>query len=260
MGSKACDEAIRGDLGWWTLKGRRDYARLRFWHKVVNAPENSLLKRTYRACKAVLVSVPLSWCWSTHKLLVDLNLAHVWNSEVTGSATDWRNLIRNCIHQKEVEKWNLGILNKPKLRLYRILKMNFGREVYLKLPYEQRTLIAEMRCGTNRLRIDMGRRWGEEVQNRICLVCGSGQVEDERHLLLHCEEYSDLRTRMYSRVASATRRQFDLMVDEDQWLLEALIGCGVGQIENRIRSYKAVAAFIHAALKIRARWLDTWKT
>ena len=30
MGSKACDEAVRGDLGWWTLKGRRDYARLRF--------------------------------------------------------------------------------------------------------------------------------------------------------------------------------------------------------------------------------------
>ena len=62
MGSKTCGEAIRGDLGWWTLKGRRDYARLRFWHKVVNAPEDSLLQRTYRACKAVLASVSSTWC------------------------------------------------------------------------------------------------------------------------------------------------------------------------------------------------------
>ena len=172
--------------------------------------------------------------------MLDLNLAHVWDSEVTGCAKDWRNLVRNCIHQREVEKWKLGIQNKPKLRLYRILKPSFGREVYLNLPYEQRTLIAEMRCGTNRLRIDMGRRSGEEVQDRICLVCGSGQVEDERHLLLHCDEYSDLRSRMYYRIASVTQCQFDRMESEDQWLLEALIGSGVGGIENRIKSYGAV--------------------
>src|SRR3569623_1323903 len=45
MGSKTRGEAIRGDLGWWTLKGRRDYARLRFWHKVVNAPDTMDLSR-----------------------------------------------------------------------------------------------------------------------------------------------------------------------------------------------------------------------
>ena len=108
---------------------------------------------------------------------------HVWDSEETGSAKHWKNLIRSCIHQKEVETWNLGIQEKAKkLRLYRTLKVDFGREVYLKLPYEQQSLIAELRCGSNRLRIDMGRRSGEKVEERICLSCGSGQVEDERHL------------------------------------------------------------------------------
>src|SRR5689334_15143777 len=93
----------------------------------------------------------------------------------------------------------------------------FGREVYLNL---RTALIAEMRCGTNWLRIDMGRRWAKRCK---IVSAYAGQVDDERHLLLHCDKYSDLRS-------------------------------GVRGIENR----RAVA-FIRAAFKIRAGCLGSWK-
>ena len=86
---------------------------------------------------------------------------------------------------------------KPKLRLYRVLKVGWGREEYLDLSTEQRALIAELRCGTNRLRMETG-RWQHEVwEERICMLCGSRQVEDERHILLKCPIYANFRESLF---------------------------------------------------------------
>ena len=99
---------------------------------------------------------------------------------------------------------------KDKLRLYRVLKVEWGREEYLGLPTEQRVLLAELRCGTNRLRVETG-RWKQEVwEDRICLLCGSGEVEDERHVLLKCALYTNLREQFFRRVLDDTGFDFSL--------------------------------------------------
>ena len=33
--SKTACEVLLGELGWWTMKGRRDMLRLRFWGKII---------------------------------------------------------------------------------------------------------------------------------------------------------------------------------------------------------------------------------
>ena len=128
-----------------------------------------------------------------------------------------------------MEHW---ILEKAKVAVISYVKANFGREEYLKLPSDQRSLVAAMRCGNNRLRIDMGRRRKEKVQDRICLVCGSGQVEDEKHFLLDCVAYNDLRLVLNARIAAETQMQIGMMEGEEHWLLDALIGCGLGNKSN----------------------------
>ena len=79
--------------------------------------------------------------------------------QATGPAK--ADLVRDCIHQKEIEKWSIGFWKKPKLRLYRTLKANFGREEYLKLPSDQRSLVAAMRCGNN-----LESTWGDDVKRK----------------------------------------------------------------------------------------------
>ena len=50
------------------------------------------------------------------------------------------------------------------------------------------------RGGTNRLRIEMGRHEGLEVEERVCEFCLDG-VKDEMHVLLCYGLYDDLRKR-----------------------------------------------------------------
>ena len=200
MNSKAADEAIRGDLGWWTMKGRRDFARLKFWHKIVHLPEDRLLKQVYKAEKASIAGDRSSWVFATKKLLTELQLAHIWESEATGPASAWQVLIREAIKAREIAAWDSGIEKKPKLRTYRTLKTAFGREDYLALPPQQRSIIAVMRSGTNSLRIETGRWKREAVEDRICVLCGTAEVEDENHLITACAMYYDLRRRTYETV------------------------------------------------------------
>ena len=94
--------------------------------------------------------------------------------------------------------------SKPKLRTYRLLKNNLCFEEYLKHPdLRARETMTRLRGGTNELRIEKGRH---RVTNRdqilheserVCLICVSGEVEDECHFLIDCVEYEDLREKMF---------------------------------------------------------------
>jgi hypothetical protein len=53
--------------------------------------------------------------------------------------------------------------------------------------------VARMIMGSHRLRIEEGRFMGLPRSERVCLVCGSNSVEDERHFLFECGAYEDLR-------------------------------------------------------------------
>src|SRR5579872_1164169 len=55
----------------------------------------------------------------------------------------------------------------------------------------------KLRSGTNRLRIEKGRYDKLPVEKRLCRFCEADAVEDEKHFLLHCEEYEGLRQKMW---------------------------------------------------------------
>ena len=54
-----------------------------------------------------------------------------------------------------------------------------------------------LRGGTNKLRIETGRRVGESKEERVCNVCLCEEVEDEKHFLLGCRMYVRERVEMY---------------------------------------------------------------
>ena len=58
--------------------------------------------------------------------------------------------------------------------------------------------MTRLRGGTNELRIETGRypitnRDRVEVEERRCLICMSGEIEDESHFVVDCAFYDDLR-------------------------------------------------------------------
>ena len=75
------------------------------------------------------------------------------------------------------------------------MKENFSTENYATkhLARNKRSLFAQLRIGILPLKIETGRFTNIPVDNRICVYCDSGEIEDEFHFVLSCEFYVDFR-------------------------------------------------------------------
>ena len=104
----------------------------------------------------------------------------------------WRRLVTNSTQAAEEKRWRDAMGRKSKLRTYRTVKDKLRFEPYLNFDSRHaRILLTRLRSGTNSLRIERGRYENEAVEERICHWCS--KVEDERHFLVDCDLYKDVR-------------------------------------------------------------------
>ena len=140
-----------------------------------------------------------------HALLQSIGLEHVWSQDGLSEEESklWHATLQAKIQHREEEAWRKAMQGKPKLRTYRLLKDRLCFEDYLTHPdVRARETMTRLRGGTNELRIEKGRHRATNRDHilheseRVCLICASGEVEDERHFLIDCAEYEDLRETM----------------------------------------------------------------
>jgi hypothetical protein len=220
---KMANEVVLGELGWWTLKARRDFLRLNYWGKIVGRMSpNRLVWQVYHTSRSRYDSRPQNdhkthkWCKNIHETLKDLDMEEVWtkNTMTEEEMRSWRYTIKEKIREKEERQWKERMQQKPKLRTYQILKTKLQYEHYLSMrDKEARQVITRLRGGTNELRIEKGRyaittrdRPLERCERR-CMICCNGEIEDEMHFMLDCDVYDDLRERMLDAYSRALAKQ-----------------------------------------------------
>jgi len=127
---RTTNEAVRGELGWWSTRSQRDLKMLVFWARIVRMDDSRLAKIIYKQRRAKIKRVN-DWCAQVKKTLISLKLEHVWESELVGEMKAWKRLVKSCLQQREEDEWREQMRKKPKLRLYRTLKFELKREEYL---------------------------------------------------------------------------------------------------------------------------------
>jgi len=154
VGNHTALDGVRGELGLWTMAGRFKLAILRWWSKLIVMDPNRLCHRVYRYRRNKIRENRNSWCKVVRNLLEQLHLEHVWEDERIGEVN-----ITACIRDSETRSWKERLLAKPKLRLYRLLKMELCFEQYLVEISEShsRRDFTRIRSGTHQLRIETGR-------------------------------------------------------------------------------------------------------
>ena len=102
------------------------------------------------------------------------------------------------------EQWYTSVQNSPKLRTYKLFKTNFKTEQYIVLNLEknERSMLAQFRCGILPLRVETGRFIGENVNQRICTFCDQEQIENETHFLVECTKYDNIRQQVFEDLLS----------------------------------------------------------
>jgi hypothetical protein len=263
--SKTSNEAVLGELGWWRMKTRRDFIKLKYWINIVLMEESRLVKQIYQSSKAAYQSRWVeNWSAAIHRLLLKYNLGHLWNDEsiitnlegiewedrtIRGHRKFWVGIIKKKIQEEEEKEWKKAMEDKPKLRTYRTIKNKLELEEYLiaNTNREGRYIMTSLRTGSNDLRIETGRRTRprEKIEERLCMECMEGDIEDEKHFLLDCAMYQDMRQRMFDeiRIITADRVRLDEKTKEEQWriLMKGVEG------SSRIETYECVKKFLKAS-------------
>ena len=67
----------------------------------------------------------------------------------------------------------------------------------MNITRSQRSLVAKLRLGTLPIREKIGRYNGIESEKRLCLVCKDGSVEDESHVMFHCQAHNKERKLLF---------------------------------------------------------------
>ena len=102
-------------------------------------------------------------------------------------------------------------IEHSKLRSYVTFKDKIRLEKYLLAGsnYLGRAYHTSLRTGSNVLEIDQGRRQGLEAEFRFCTRCDFKAVESEKHFILECSNYNDLRNNLFASILAVSRGKWD---------------------------------------------------
>jgi len=258
-GSKSMSkEFVLGEMGWWNLKARRDLLRLLFWWKICYLSDVRLTKKVYLLSKYLCdVKKVRNWCYVTKNLLVELSLDRFWENGLLPSLDMWRSMITVCIHENEVLKWKERMMKVKKLRYYFVIKRDliFEKRIYDD-SFIGRILWTKLRGGVLNLRVEEGRRLGEEYWERKCVLCeklfGLSFVEDEMHVLFWCGVYDDLRDRFVEKLEERFNFKFrvgGLWVFDIVDLFCFILKGGGEILEDRVRYQIEDGVFLSRLIK-----------
>ena len=103
-------------------------------------------------------------------------------------------------------KWRHGIENSGKLSIYSTLEWDVYLNTGIIKMSKVRAALTRFRCSSHVLNIEMGRRNGILLGDRLCAFCennGIVVIEDEYHFLLHCPRYNTIREKYLKKTPGA---------------------------------------------------------
>ena len=148
VSKKTTKAAVRGELGWLSLRAQRDIKLLIFWGRLVRMDDSRLAKQIYRSRREQ--PGRNDWCAQVHETLNSIGLGFKWVNEQVGSEKEWKILIKGTIQARDEKEWLAEMKRKDKLRIYRTLKFELKKEEYLDtiMDNEERRMMTALRSGT----------------------------------------------------------------------------------------------------------------
>ncbi len=266
--SRTSKLAMQGELGLWTLQGRRDLKKLIWWMNILTMEDSRLVKQVYFSSKRLNSYIDKNnWISSIKKILGKYELLTLWKDETkvfnldgkgngeakspTDHKTFWKRYIKKIIYNYEEKQWRTGMEKKSKLRTLRRFKTSLSISPYLLTTgsYRGKMLMTTLRSGTNALRIETGRWEQLQEHQRICDQCDMKVIENEIHMITQCTRYQNERQELYSKIYQESNFKWNLAgLDVNDQFLMLINGSG-DELEQGI--YKLFQTFLVRAFKLR---------
>ncbi|XP_050392671.1 uncharacterized protein LOC126811173 isoform X1 [Patella vulgata] len=172
--------AYNGDIGWTPCFIRRWTNMVKLWNNLVSMRSDRLIKDVF---EADYNNENGNWCSKVKSVFNSVQMGHIFSNKQQCNIKEIeQKLINNYSND-----WSSEIKSVSKLRTYTKFKDTFSTETYVTtiLSKVERSHLAQFRCGILPLRIETGRYTSQKIEDRLCVMCHSGSIEDEWHFLLH---------------------------------------------------------------------------
>jgi hypothetical protein len=252
VGREVPNEVVTGDLGWWTVQGRREYLRLVYWGKMVRERRGTIVRDVYEVGRRRIdegKAKKSEWCVETKRLLEEMGMGGTWRTEEVGGAATWKAMVKGLTQVREEGRWRKEAMTKTTLESYMRSKTSLRAEWFLG---ESRPMVrrwVRLRAGASCLEVSVGRRRGVFRDKRVCGWCTAGVVEDEEHFVDGCRGGREQRRGLWGELAKmepVLTRQVCGWSRQDRvdWLMRG------GNYSTRLLVLRRVVGWMHERSKV----------
>ncbi|XP_071136614.1 uncharacterized protein [Mytilus edulis] len=197
--------AVRGDMGWTTVKTKQNIEVMRLFFKLSNLEDDRIVRTIHETSKAK----QRSWHSRVLALLRKSELNFLINLNITTKQK--LRMAQDKLTAIDQEKWLIDVfddknsVNGNKLRTFRRFKNNCKTSLFVKtinFRDHRRILFLNFRCGSLPLAVETGRytKPTTPLCDRLCLFCNNNFIETEQHFLIDCNFYSDIREELFNYI------------------------------------------------------------
>ncbi len=194
--------AVFGEIARLPLALKAHLTMLKFWNRIRHMDRDTLVNQAY--WENVIMNS--NWC----RTIQHLNVTHNLHDRRNHNSKKFPEMAKKTITKDFITHWRTSILDQDtekKLGFYSKYKESFTQHQYLNMPdFHDRQRITKLLCSDHSLEIETGRHRliRKPREERTCTMCDLNQVEDEKHFLLDCPAYLDLRASCALRSTSMT--------------------------------------------------------
>ena len=257
VGREVPNEVIEGELGWWSVRGRREYLRLVYWGEIVSGMGSNVVRGVYQEGRRRMKEGRVEkkeWCVETRRILEELGMGAEWEREDIGEMKGWKRRVKRMIWRREELRWRERMLGsggknaKTTLDRYMRIKKTLRPEWFLG---ESRVWVrrwVRMRGGVQELEVSR-ERWRRMRSKRICYWCNLGCVEDERHFWGECDKWKTWRRELWEELWEVDKEVVGKVVgwcaeDRVDWLMKG------GNKKLRMKMMKGMTRWMYEREKM----------
>ena len=238
--------AVYGDLGRTPLFIDIVCAIIKYFRRIEEMHNNSLLGQAFGISKELHINGKESWYTGCSFILKQLNIEADMSIEEIKSQ-----LIERSMELWEKQLHENAVVNDGKMRTYYKFKPTFKKEIYLNVIRNRdvRKCLTRFRISAHDLEIEKGRYKNIKSDKRICKNCQTLEIEDEFHFLIRCPKYLTEREFLFTYISKYCLN-FNLLSDQNKfvWLMTT----------EDINIIQKLANYIHSCFEIR-KTLDASK-
>ena len=220
VGKYTLNDAVAGDMGWKPPYVKQWTNIFRHWSRCTKMENNRINYKVFKWSIRKDSYKIKNWSYQVMEMLKCYNMERFCN-------INQYILDKNTIYHLEQKKFNKyktdwctrmdSYGQGSKLRTYKLFKFSYCTEQYLlqNIPIRYRSAFVKFRCGVAPLNIETGRYERKELNEILYINCGN--LEDEKHVLLQCPLYEDLRQSMFIDVVGHNNN-FLTLSDNDTFI------------------------------------------